>query len=1090
MFSHKVNGRIFFVLALIFIMTLGVMIYITQHRTSDIVNQLSLDRTQAAKQGLITYLDELSQRAFLRGELIANQEKLIDAMNEYYNRFDAFPEEEFENRLTEENYDIIKKILDNFISGYDFVSVCDVNGVALARSDSGEREYPLLKNGYNLGANPDVAQVLKTGEGITTISFMLDNSTFIVGAAYPIHYGDELIGAVTCFYDLTNPKYLQTFKEQTGCEATIFVGHEQFISTFKDENGDVLQIKADEEIIDAIFEDRVEAFISFTNILDITYGVHYSPLVYYGEVVGILLTGVDVSGAVESRSEMSFLIILIALLSSLISIALVFASNKYSRALDRRLMQQSLMRQVSQRFLSEEDVETLITSTLQKIGTFMGVSQILLFKAKEGKPTEFECTNEWRAHKYSELPSRLGIDFDIRGPLLNILLRLRNKEKFFISSDEPQSREAMKPYRLHFYNYFVATIFVGDKLYAVLDFSRENNAGKWNKDDINMASFVSNILSSALNKQYMENQLISAKEQAEQSNRYKGIFLAHMSHEIRTPMNAILGISEIQLANKSHREETIEAFTKINESGNLLINIINDILDFSKIEAGKVETKSIEYDIPTLISDTVLINTSRYENSNIEFMLDLREGTPLELFGDALRIKQILNNLLSNAFKYTEKGVVTLSIFSEPIPKLEGCYILIFRVTDTGLGMNQSQVSRIFNEYTRFNMNTNRSISGTGLGMSITKRLIDMMEGEIFVSSEVNKGSEFTVRIPQKAVGDIFCTAELANRINQFDFEDMSRLSKTKIAQEATLNGRVLVVDDVSSNLYVASGMLELYGLQVETATSGFEVIDKIKKGESYDIIFMDHMMPIKDGTQTTKELRSMGYTAPIVALTANAVIGQAEVFLSNGFDEFVPKPIDVKQLNEILDKFIVSDKPAPVVAPSKQIDPMLLQAFCRDIENAILVLREAEDLKKFATTAHGIKTVLANMGEVHKSEKAFEFEKAGLDGDSEFISRNIDSFIEMLETLLLKITPTGTPASDNDDIIEDTDFLKEHLTVIKTACENYDSTTAYDAYSLIKTKQWKSSTTLMLEEIHDLMFLSSEFEEAGNKLEAFLSSQ
>jgi len=399
-------------------------------------------------------------------------------------------------------------------------------------------------------------------------------------------------------------------------------------------------------------------------------------------------------------------------------------------------------------------------------------------------------------------------------------------------------------------------------------------------------------------------ELIAAKEAAESSNRSKGYFLAQMSHEIRTPMNVILGISEIQLLNKSLPYDAEDGYKKIYESGSLLLNIINDILDFSKIDAGKLDLVYNKYDVPSLISDAVQQIRLRFKDKPLSFEVNLDENMPYALTGDELRIKQILNNLLSNAFKYTEAGEVELSIHAEPDDN-EETVTIVFRVRDTGQGMTESQISRIFDEYSRFNLDTNRSISGTGLGMNITKRLISLMNGSISVQSEQGKGSVFTVKIPQKRTDKTVCGSDVAAKLSSFRYQSTAIVKKTQFIRRDMSHGGVLVVDDMASNIYVAKGMLSLYNLIIDTASSGFEAVKKIEDGNVYSIVFMDHMMPKMDGIETTKKLRSMGYTQPIIALTANALIGQDKIFLNNGFDGFISKPVDSHELDLILNEFI-----------------------------------------------------------------------------------------------------------------------------------------------------------------------------------------
>ncbi|MCL2819468.1 MAG: ATP-binding protein [Oscillospiraceae bacterium] len=354
-----------------------------------------------------------------------------------------------------------------------------------------------------------------------------------------------------------------------------------------------------------------------------------------------------------------------------------------------------------------------------------------------------------------------------------------------------------------------------------------------------------------------------AKTRSDEASKSKSDFLATMSHEIRTPLNAVIGIAQIELEKDDTPDDHTEAFEKIFNSGNGLLGIINDILDMSKIETGKMEINPEQYDVPSLINDSVMLNIGRIGTKPIEFILNVDENLPLKLIGDELRIKQILSNLLSNAFKYTDSGFVKMTIYHSTEV---GNFSLHFIIEDSGQGMKPEDKERIFSEYSRFNAMANRTTEGTGIGMSITKRLIEMMDGMILVESEYGKGSTFTVMVKQETVDCEVIGTKLAQQLKNFTFHGEGFATHTTHEQMAY--GNVLVVDDVDINLYVAEGMMSQYGLNIETALSGFEAIDLVNSGKIYDVIFMDHMMPQMDGIETAKKLRDDGYNGCIVALT------------------------------------------------------------------------------------------------------------------------------------------------------------------------------------------------------------------------------
>ncbi|MCL2203613.1 MAG: response regulator [Defluviitaleaceae bacterium] len=390
---------------------------------------------------------------------------------------------------------------------------------------------------------------------------------------------------------------------------------------------------------------------------------------------------------------------------------------------------------------------------------------------------------------------------------------------------------------------------------------------------------------------------IKASLESEESNKAKSRFLARMSHEIRTPLSAVLGISEMQLRNKALTPQTEEAFAKIYDSSKTLLCIINDILDLSKVESGNVTLLHNDYNVAALVGDAAQLHSIYAESKGVLFVVDIDPGLPARLVGDALRIRQIIINILTNAFKYTEDGTVFFSLRWDDA--------LLISICDTGIGMTEEQISESKGEYIRFHEQQKPYVTGTGLGIPIVYSLVDIMGGYIDLESKPGEGTDVHIRIPQKISGPEVIGAELAENLKNFKAISWSTAKELEFVPRQMPHGRVLVVDDVDTNLYVAEAMLEAFGLHIELCESGSQAIEKIKAGKVYDIIFLDYMMPEMDGIETTKMLRGMGYTHPIVALTANAIKGQAETLMANGFSGFISKPIDIKILNSYLIRFI-----------------------------------------------------------------------------------------------------------------------------------------------------------------------------------------
>lgn len=394
-------------------------------------------------------------------------------------------------------------------------------------------------------------------------------------------------------------------------------------------------------------------------------------------------------------------------------------------------------------------------------------------------------------------------------------------------------------------------------------------------------------------------------EKATATSDAKSKFLSNMSHEIRTPINAILGMNEMILR-ESDDETIIQYAENLQNAGRTLLGLINDILDFSKIEAGKIEINPVNYDLSVLLNDLVNMIAPRAEEKGLKLILDFDKDMPVSLNGDEIRIKQIITNILTNAVKYTKKGSVTFKTGYERIENEPDSVMLNVSVTDTGIGIKEEDIKKIFIEFERIEEKRNRNIEGTGLGMTITKRLLETMDSSLNVESTYGKGSTFSFSLKQRVVS--------WSKPENHTSEDQKNNDQTKIYKEKLYapDTSILVVDDISLNLTVFKSLLKKTGIKIDTAKSGDESIAMASK-KAYDIIFMDHMMPGKDGIEAFHEIRSTqgspNLKTPVICITANAISGAHEQYLAEGFNDYLSKPIVFDELEEMLVRFLPEDK-------------------------------------------------------------------------------------------------------------------------------------------------------------------------------------
>ncbi len=598
----------------------------------------------------------------------------------------------------------------------------------------------------------------------------------------------------------------------------------------------------------------------------------------------------------------------------------------------------------------------------------------------------------------------------------------------------------------------------------------------------------------------LENAMIDARK----ASRARDVFLANMSHEIRTPINTMLGLNELIL--RESQDETIRGYAlDIKQAGTILLSLVSDILDFSKLQSGKMELAEGTYDISSLLNDLINSVSIPLRKKKLRLSLDIASDIPYKLSGDEVHLQQIIGNLLSNAVKYTQTGTVTLRLAWEKQEK--ETLLLKIAVEDTGVGVKEKDIARIFETFNRLDMEASRNEEGTGLGLAVTHQLVGMMGGKLEVKSEYGKGSVFSFAIPQKIIN----ASPLGDFQEQYDKSVRNSISYREkfIAPLA----KILVVDDNAMNLAVAQDLLRKTKLQIDVASSGGECLEMLKRKE-YHLICMDHMMPVMDGVQTLHAIRELednpSRNIPVIALTANAVVGAKEFYLKAGFEDYLSKPIEPDKLEDILIQYLpkelvylTDDEEISVesddneaglneekltdmginaanglkyMGGSRSLYEKVLRDF-REIlhekEEQLKSMLAKEDVSGYAIIVHALKGNARNVGADELAEEAFELEKKSKAGKLEEVEvqspilfsmmrtlgENLDRYLET-EASEVSVEKEEEPA-EKQQITEE--IWKEKLRLLHLHLDEFDGENVLESIRELKNYQLSEENRKML---------------------------
>jgi len=1100
------------------------MTFFSSTKFANFVSNLSEEKIIAIAKGLKLHLRDSEHTSRVAAVSVSVNADVIKAVKE---------------RNTKEIIKVLTPLLELY--NVDYCTATDESGIVLARTHATDRFDDSILGQQN------VINALKG-----KVSTYYEEGTVVkvsIRTGSPIYDMDgTLIGVISTGVRLDTNKAVDELKEYFGSDFTVFFGDTRVATTITRDGERITGTQLDPKIAKIVLEGKKEYFGN-ADILGENYSTFYMPLINsQNEVFAILFVGNSNAHLISAEYKLIINGIIIGLVGLVISAAiLALIIGKITKPINRLVHLVSDVTHgnvdvvIDRTHVTKDEIGDLILNVYSLFDVIKSIThdlQRLIHEMNTFGKIDFQVDTR----KYS------GINQKIVEGIQTLADSVLDMNKIVTVMDSLDSMIIVVDldYNLVYVNRSLADAYgldrkncIGKKCYDVLrhynqpcslcqlpdilplkdsfpslnyEFLYDEYLDEWLSGKTSIIRWIdgSMVYFQTLNieteKKKNQEQLSEALKTAELASIVKSTFLANMSHELRTPLNVVISLADLQLEDDKLPEEIRENLRKISNAGNTLLSIVNDILDISKIESGKFTLMPVEYHMASLLNDTIALITSYIGEKPIAFCLNINDDLPSKLYGDDLRVKQILNNLLSNAIKYTLAGTVELGVHCER----EGDDVWMnITVKDTGIGIRPEDLKKLFSDYNQVDVQANRKIKGTGLGLPITKKLVENMDGEISVESEYDKGSVFRVRIRQGFVTDTTIGPVVVENLRQFRYNENKRHFVSTLVRADLSYAKVLVVDDLQANLEVAAGLMRKYKMQVDCVTSGQVAIERIKLGKPvYNAIFMDHMMPEMDGIEAADKIRELGTdyarTIPIIALTANAVVGTEELFYKHDFQAFITKPIDIMRLDSVIQQWIknksdnnlldglpknsdVSETSGHDVFPEEENPTMdisgidtekgllicggdwkiyqsVLRSYVADTSTLLGKMRDVteETLPGYAISVHGIKGASANIGAEKVRKAAANLEAMAKDGDlSEVLAQN-DAFLKEAECLVTAIKDWLEKRTDKITKPRLSAPDQALLARLRQSCEQYDFDGADKIMGDLESANYEKDADLM----------------------------